>query len=298
MTNCFIEFLKKQDVEYREFFDISKNSSIKIGGIADIALLPDSSEKMKSVLSYMQCNGIEYCVVGNMTNLLPRDERYSRVLLLTSKLDRYFVAEKLCVAEAGVVFSGLISKLARISLGGAEELYGIPGSVGGMIYGNAGAYGKSIGSIVESAEVFDSSRLETVQLGSEDLNFAYRHSILKDRRYILLSATFRFKYAATEEIRRRIKFIIEKRRYSQPYGEPSLGSVFLRCDGIPISKLIDDLGLKGYKIGGAKVSEKHAGFIVNAGGATSADVKKLIDFLKDQIYLKYGLYAKEEIEYM
>ena len=298
MTNAFIDFLKEQDVEYQESFNMSKMSSIAIGGIARLAVMPNSEEKLIKTIDFIFDKSLPYTLVGRMTNILPVDDVYNGVLITTSNIRSYCVAENVCRAECGVSFSKLLVELAKLDFGGMEELFSIPGSVGGMVYGNAGAYGKSISDFIISARVYDVHQRNVYELRKADLDFKYRDSLLKKSGLVLLSANFLLEHKSCEDVTRRFSEIVDIRKRNQPYDSKSLGSIFKRKDGFPISKLIDTLGLKGTRIGGAVISEKHAGFIVNKGGATRSDVIDLIELIKTRLYVEYGIIAEEEIQFM
>lgn len=298
MTNCLIDFFKKQDVEYKEFFKISDISSIGIGGIARYALYPNTVQKLIRSVDYLNSRGVSFRVVGRMTNILSVSDVYDGVLILTNKLDRYCVAENTVSAECGVPLSKLIREMIKYDLGGAEALYGIPGSVGGAVFGNAGAFGLEISDIFISARIYRYDVGRTVILDKEQMSFSYRHSALEDIPALLLDAQIAFSRSDPALIKSRISDILAKRKSSQPYGELTLGSIFKRDEDLPISRLIDELGLKGFSVGGAKISEKHAGFIVNFGGASASDVLSLIKQVKEKLYSSYGIVAKEEIKYL
>lgn len=296
MLNHLLEFLKKQEIEYTEGLVISTVSYIKIGGVAACAAMPNSSVKLVKLVEYLNEEKIPYRIVGAMSNILPCDLYYRGVLVFTSKLCCYTVAENTVAADCGVRFSTLIRSLARLGVCLAPSLFGIPGTVGGMVYSNAGAYGASISDFLSSAAVYFKDTKEISTLDSSELDFSYRHSSLMGSGNVLLSAEFRTYLDEPDSILSRIGAVAEKRRSSQPCGMPSLGSVFKRAGDIPISMLIDKLGLKGLSIGGAKISEKHAGFIVNTGGATEQDFLSLVAIIKEKIYKEYGIIPEEEIE--
>ncbi len=298
MTECFLDFLNEQEVEYYRQYKISRLSSIGIGGNADIVAIPDTTEAMINLIRYLYKNRIKYKLVGSMTNILPTDADYNGVLIKTSRLAIYYTAENECVALCGAKTSRMLVELAALGLGGAEELYGIPGSVGGMIVGNAGAYGIEMADILLSVEVYDPITDTVRHIPKEELDFSYRNSALKGTELVILSARLSFKPKDRTESIKRIGEISALRKSTQPYNERSLGSIFKRCEGAPISHLIDKCGLKGCRVGGAEISKKHAGFIVNRGGATEKDVRALIEIIKNRLYSDYKIMPTEEIEYL
>ncbi len=298
MTDCIKRFLSLQDVEYSEKFDIARLSSIGIGGRAKIAAMPNTEEKLKAVIDFLFDRSLPYKIVGRMTNILPQDEDYDGVLILTNRLNRYSVNENACSAQCGVVFSKMLYEISALSLGGASTLYGIPGSVGGMIVNNAGAFGNEISDFIIGARIYDPRSKIIEYMPRDDLGFAYRSSNLRYSPLVIISADFSFIRSRENEIKNRLSEIITLRKSAQPYSEMSLGSIFKRTSDVSVGYLIDKLGLKGYSIGGAMISDKHAGFIVNSGGATADDVKRLITFIKTNIKNKYGTEIEEEIEFM
>lgn len=298
MTECFLDYLKKQDVEFKRFYNLKLKSSIKIGGACNTAVFPKSIYELISVLEFITENKLEFKLLGNMTNVLPRDDFYKGIIVFTSEINKYYVAENKACIECGALLSRVLRTLSNQNLGGCEELYGIPGSLGGILYSNAGAYGKSISDIFVSARVYSLTDYKICELSKSDFSFSYRHSVLKDRHFVLLDAVLQFEKSYKDIILERMSYYINRRKSEQPFGKPSLGSIFKRKDGVFISKLIDNLGLKGYSIGDAEISKKHAGFIINSGNAKASDVKKLIELIKSKLYASYGVIPEEEIEFL
>ncbi len=298
MTQCLIDFFKKQDVEYKRNLNISRLSSIGIGPTADLAVMPNDEAKLIKTIEFLKDNRIKHRVVGRMTNILFVDINYNGVLILTSKMTDYSVAENEITAQCGVSFSKMLSELSHRGIGICEELYGIPGSVGGMVFGNAGAFGKSISDCLISARLYFTEEKKIATLTADKMRFSYRNSLMKKKDTILLSASFKFCESDKDTLNSRMKEIMDLRKSSQPYGERSLGSIFKRYGDVPVSKLIDELGFKGYSVGGACVSKKHAGFIVNSGGATAEDVTVLINLIKARLHSSYGIAPEEEIQYV
>lgn len=296
MARSLFDYFKEQDVEIYKSLDISTVSSIGIGTVCDYAVYPHNEEEFLTVISFLEENSVKYFVIGRMTNILPCTEAYHGVIVFTSKMREYSVAENVASAECGMAFSLLLKKAAAHSLGGYEELFGIPGSVGGMVYNNAGAFGKSVSDCFLGARLFSLDDIKVTTVSSSDMQFSYRKSLLQNKRLLLLSAEFALARKDKTDISEAMRGAFLKRKNSQPTRDRSLGSVFKRCDGVPVSKLIDELGLKGFRIGGAEISKKHAGFIINIGGATSYDVLSLIQYIKEKIYKEYGIVAEEEIE--
>ncbi len=298
MTDSFLGFLKKQEVESYPLFDIKRVSPIGVGAQARLAVFPRSEEEFIKIIEFLVKNGERYKIVGKMTNILPSDEIYDGVLIFTAKLNKYFLSENTVYAECGVMFSALLSSLSDNSIAIQCELFGIPGSVGGMIYTNAGAFGGQISDCCESVKIYFPSENRISDISARDMEFSYRKQKFLGTDAVFLGASFRIFKEEREKIKERFSEFIERRRKTQPIGEMSLGSVFKRCEGTPVSLLVDRLGLKGASVGGALVSYKHAGFIVNSGGASSLDIKRLICKIKNEVYSQYGFIPEEEIEYL
>lgn len=296
MTRSLFDYFKEQDVEIYRSLDISAISSIGIGTVCDYAVYPHNEEEFLSVISFLEDNSVKYFVIGRMTNVLPCTESYRGVIVFTSKMQGYSAAENVVSAECGMAFSLLLKRAATDSLGGYEELFGIPGSIGGMVYNNAGAFGKSVSDCFLRARLFSLDDVKLISITSSDMQFSYRKSLLQNKRFLLLSAEFAFVRKDKTDISEAMRKTVSKRKNSQPTMDKSLGSIFKRHEGVPVSKAIDELGLKGFRIGGAEISKKHAGFIINVGGATSDDVLRLIEIIKVKILKEYGFVAEEEIE--
>ena len=299
MYNELFAYFREKDVEYKGNISLSSYSYVRIGGIVTVGVFPDTAEKLILTLRYLHTNGFPFCVIGKMTNLLANDGEYNGVAVFTHKIDSYRISEQLVSVACGTRLSRVISELSDHSLGGLEALFGIPGTVGGMIYSNAGAFGSEISDFLVSAQLYDIKCDRVYEVGRDELRLSYRHSSLKENKHLmLLEATLLFSKKDSIKIKEDIKSVSERRRSAQPLGEPSLGSAFKRCASAPVSKLIDDCGLKGYRVGGAEISSKHAGFIVNRGGATADDYKQILLYVKERIFQKYGMRIEEEIEFL
>ena len=298
MYNELSAYLAEKDVKYKGHIKLSEYSSVRIGGDIEIGIFPHTEQKLISVLSYLKEMSISFALFGNMTNVLADDSRFRGAVVFTRGVKSFRLNENVALAECGVSFSALISKMAEHSLGGLEPLFGIPGTVGGMIYSNAGAFGMEIADVLLYVRAYDIENNEVLTISKEDLGLSYRHSLFKDNKNLfILDAAFKFAHRESDKIFSDIRAISEVRRRKQPIEYPSLGSVFKRRDGIIPAKLIDESSLRGYRIGGAEVSEKHAGFIVNKGGATAGEFKCVVEHVKKTISQKYGVNLEEEIEY-
>lgn len=296
MFSDTIDFLKKQEVEYAENKDYSKKSYMKSGGVSALSAAPDSILKLTRIIQYLRTVNIRYKVVGRMSNTMLDEGVYQGVIIETHKLDRKNVAENTIKVECGARLSRTLWDMARRGYGGAEELMMIPGTVGGALYNNAGAHGKSISDFVSCADVYFPDCDEVRNLSICELNLGYRDSIFKSSGAILLSCVLKLSFDAYTSIFLRAEGFARKRRALQPLEYPSLGSVFMRCNGIGPGYYIEQSGLKGYRIGGAEISRKHAGFIINTGNATPADIKKLIEHARSVVKDRFNVDLKEEIE--
>lgn len=288
--------VKKWDVEYTENYEIEKYSTIGIGPFARLAIFPKKCSDFANCLLALYLEGYNFKVVGALSNVLFTGSFFDGVIVNTLKMNKYFVAENCVDVECGARMSKLIRQMAALSLGGLEALYGIPGSLGGMVYSNAGAYGASISDFLEYAAVLDLKAKKIRRLYKDELDFSYRHSAFCFENIFLLYARINFSNASKAETEEKLRAVIEKRKATQPYSEKSLGSIFKRQGDIPISRLIDEAGLKGLSVGDAEVSKKHAGFIINKRNASADDVIKLIALIKNELFSRYAVMPSEEIE--
>ena len=230
-----------------------------------------------------------------MTNLLVKSSLYNGVIIKTDKLQTKSLAESKATFLCGTKMSRAIRGMASIGLGGMEGLAGIPGTVGGMVRQNAGAFGYEMADRFIEAECYLVNEESMHTFSKEDMHFAYRKSVLSDS-VVLIAATFDFLPCPTEYILDKMRDFRDKRLASQPLEFPSLGSTFKRYNGQSAGHYVDRAGLKGVSVGGAQVSVKHAGFIINIGGATADDFLRLIDFVKKRVYSEFGIELEEEIE--
>ena len=296
--NELFDFLIKKDVKYDINQPMSQYTSVRIGGCASVVAFPKTEDQLVDLVRFLVQEKREYRVVGRMTNILPCDSEYEGVLISTKLMDRYTCRGTMVVAECGVPVSSLILRCARLNLGGLESLYAIPGSLGGMIVSNAGAYSAEIGDFVKSVRAYlpEVDRVQTI--GREKLDFSYRSSVFLQKYMIIISAELEFCESSFEIISDRLGKIRDKRSLSQPIDQPSLGSVFKKADGVSAGQIIDRCGLKGLRVGGAMVSTKHAGFIVNTGNATATDFRELIARIKREVYRQCAILLEEEISFM
>ena len=269
---------------------LAKYSSFRTGGKAANIIFPESTEEFATALR----ENPGAAVLGNLSNTLVLDGGIDGTVIITTKLNSVSVNGNTVTAAAGASLTSVAVAARDASLAGCEFLYGIPGTVGGGVFMNAGAYGGEIADIIENAVVFTPDGKVTT-LSKGDLDLGYRTSKLQSTRYILLSAAFSLQSGNREVISSAMDDLMNRRMTTQPLDKPSCGSTFKRPAGNFAGKLISDCGLKGMSVGGAQVSEKHAGFIVNSGGATSRDILDLVQLVKKTVFEKTGVLLEEEI---
>ena len=338
------DILGASNVKYNE--PMSKHTSFKVGGNADIFITVDSQEKLLKVLEFVKNNkfvkdkqtwqkedtynenkentreqSLPITIVGNGTNLLVKDGGI-RGLVIKYIANNYSIVDSnnanieenqskttnLGLSQANkedenyfvTVSSGMTNALlAKIlldnSLSGFEFAGGIPGTIGGAIYMNAGAYGAEMQNIVVSTKYLDLNTYEIKTIANNEHNFEYRKSIFQNLNTVILETTLKLQKGNKEEIKAKMQEYAEKRKATQPLDKPSAGSTFKRGTDFITAKLIDESGLKGYSIGGAQVSEKHAGFIINKGNATAKDIINLINYVKEKVYEKFEKTIEEEV---
>ncbi len=275
---------------------MSKHTSFRIGGGAEVMAFPKTREELAEILKTSALLDCKTAILGAGTNVLAPDEGISGlVICLKDCLDGMEQLDDTRIrVMAGVTMSRAAVFAANRGLSGLEFAHGIPGTVGGGVYMNAGAYGGEICQICESVEVMDRDG-NIRRLSNAAMSFSYRHSILEESSGIVLSADFALTKGSTEEIKARMKELIGKRSASQPLDLPSAGSAFKRPVGGYAAALIDQAGLKGYQVGSAAISSKHAGFAVNMGGATAEDVKTLLQQVSDKVFEHSGIRLEPEV---
>ena len=293
-TERFIRSISKSNVHYSENEDMRKNTSFKIGGIAPLIVYPDSAAQVSSVIRAANEYGIQYYTLGRGTNLLVRDEGIDFIFIKTTLMDTMKAEGCTLTAGAGCSDSRTACYALENSLTGLEFIHGIPGSIGGACYMNAGAYGSQMSDVVQSVEYVDADG-QICRLSGKELKFGYRQSAIGEGQ-VVCSVTMQLSHADPEGIRSRMNELINRRKASQQLEYPSAGSVFKRPEGYFAGKLIQDCGLKGCVSGGAQVSDKHAGFIINRGGATCKDVLDLIRRIQDEVFEKFGVHLQTEVK--
>ncbi len=273
---------------------LKKYTSFKIGGPADIFVSPMNIEEFIDIYSYVQEQKLPYFILGNGSNILVSDKGIRGVVINMTRLNKLECKDSVLTAQCGVLLEDLTLKAKELSLTGLEFAYGIPGSVGGAVTMNAGAYGGEIKDCFKSAKLLSKSG-EVVTMLSTDMNFGYRQSIIQTGDFIVLEATFELTKGNLNDITARMDELKEQRWLKQPMELPSGGSVFKRPEGHYTGKLVDDCDLRGYQIGGARISDKHCGFIVNQDNATANDVISLIKFTQATVLKGFGVTLEREL---
>ena len=285
-----------EGIELRFFEALSKHTSFRIGGDAEIMAFPKNAEELARILKVSALLDIKPAILGAGTNVLAPDEGVpGLVICLKDCLSGMEHPDQNRIrVMAGVTMTRAAVFAANLGLSGMEFAHGIPGTVGGGVFMNAGAYGGELKDICESVEVMNPDG-NLIVLSGDEMGFSYRHSILEEKPGIVVSAVFKLEAKPVEEIRSRMKELQAKRSASQPLDLPSAGSAFKRPAGAYAAALIDQAGLKGYAVGDAAISEKHAGFAVNLGNATASDMRALLQQVSDIVFEKSGIRLEPEV---
>ncbi|MCR5520338.1 MAG: UDP-N-acetylmuramate dehydrogenase [Lachnospiraceae bacterium] len=324
---------KLPQMKVREDVLLSSCTSFRTGGPADAAANPGNSKELGELLALCKQEGIPCYILGNGTNVLAPDEGFRGVVILTSEMREISIKEEtgndeetgindgttgndevtgikdgttgindektwIVKAGAGALFSALSLECAKKNLTGLEYARGIPGSVGGAVVMNAGAYGGEVKDSLISVTVMGEDGGKPFKMNADELELGYRHSVIPERRLVVLDAKFKLKSGDHDSIYGLMDELSARRREKQPLEYPSAGSTFKRPEGYFAGKLIEDAGLKGFGIGGAQVSEKHAGFVINSGGATSEDIENLIKEVQRQVFENSGVRLETEVRFM
>ena len=291
------KIIPKENIKENE--PMSKHTSFKTGGPVDYFIIAKTVEEIKNILQYAKERNIKIYIIGNGSNLLVSDEGIKGIALkiLIENIEITKSSYEVIVkVGAGVKTMALAQELKKHGITGFEELAGVPGTIGGANYMNAGAHGKEIKDILLETKVLNKETGEIEVLKNKEQDLKYRSSIFKNKKYIILETMLSLKNGKIEEIEKKMNEFLTQRKEKQTYEYPSAGSTFKRVDGYITAKLIDDCGLKGYQIGGAQISEKHAGFIINKKNATTKDIIDLIEYTKKKVYERFGVKIEEEVE--
>lgn len=297
MDQRFLKSVEEQIPELKVLVDepMKKHTTFRIGGPADFYVEPDEKQLIKLLRIAKECD-MPVTVVGNGSNLLVGDGGIRGLTVGIGKgLSKIEVSDNTITAGAGAILASAASKAADASLGGMEFAAGIPGSIGGAVVMNAGAYGGEIKDIIISATVLTADG-QVREIPKEELDLSYRHSCISEKGYIVLGAKLALTPKPQDEIRAEMAQLREKRVEKQPLEYPSAGSTFKRPEGYFAGKLVMDAGLRGYSVGDAQVSEKHCGFVINKGNAAAADVLTLIKDVQERVMEQFGVQLEPEVK--
>lgn len=301
--------INREKILYNE--PMKKYTTFKVGGPAECLIKIDNEEDLKEILKFAKEKNIEITIIGNGSNLLVLDGGIKGITLLiriegikileeskvrsNKELEEYKENKFIIEVKSGTKISILGQKLANLEIEGFEELSGIPGTIGGAVIMNAGAHGKEMKDIVKSVKCIDYTG-KVINFTNEEMQFSYRTSKLKNNKFIIIAVTLELNKGKKEEIQEKMKKFRDYRKEHQPIEYPSAGSTFKRGEDFITAKLIDEAGLKGFSIGNAEVSTKHAGFVINKGNATAQDILELIEYIKKVVYEKFGKELNLEIQ--
>lgn len=282
--------------EYSTDVLLKDYTSFKIGGNADVMVFPDTVSRLSAVFSFAKNESLPVLVIGKGSNMLVDDDGFKGVVINTCRLDKIeLIDDETIYCQSGASLSKLCRFALEHSLTGLEFAFGIPGTAGGAAYMNAGAYGGEMKDILVSCEHILSDGIGA-KFNAEELNLRYRHSVYSDSDMIITALILKLKKGDKAEIKAKMDELMSKRRDKQPLEYPSAGSTFKRPEGYFAGALIEQCGLKGFTVGGAQVSEKHAGFVINIGSATAADVCAVVKHCQQTVFEKVGVMLEPEIK--
>lgn len=288
------DFLKKHG-DYRDDRYFKELTTIKMGGAISHYVAPYNIPDLKEIISFARANAIPFKILGNGSNIIAGSSRYDGIVISLKRFDNYEIYNDQVYVESGVLAPYFSNVLAKSGLSGFEFASGIPGSIGGLIYMNAGAYKKEMADIVEEVTFLKDN--EVVTLKKDELNFAYRHSIFQDHpHWIVLSCKLKLTKKDPDEIKQLMEERFQRRLNTQPLDKPSAGSCFRNPEGKFAWELIDELGYRGKTINGVKVSEKHSNFIINDGDGKAEDYLKIVYDIQDKVKEKYNIKLIMEVE--
>lgn len=277
---------------------LSEHTTFEIGGPADLYVMPEDVDELRDVVTLCREKELPFFILGRGSDLLVSDEGYRGVIVgLSDGLTGVDIDDDHMTCEAGVSLKEAAEMACELGLTGLEFACGIPGTVGGACFMNAGAYDGCIADVLESVRVITPEG-DIKQLSCDELDFGYRQSRIRAEGLIVMEATFALRHGDPEQIRAKMDDLTARREEKQPLDMPSAGSTFKRPEGHFAGKLISDAGLQGYQVGGAAVSTKHAGFVVNLGGATAADVHAVIEHVQDEVERQFGVRMEPEVRFL
>lgn len=294
MNNFILELEKLNLGKIEKDILLSTLTTYKTGGIAKLVVYPNNINNLKQLLKLINKYNINYFILGKGSNTLFSDNEFNGVIIKLDKLNNFEIKQNEIYVESGMILSKLVQESVKNNLTGLEFAIGIPGTIGGAIYMNAGAYGSSISNIIKSVIILN-EKLQIEEIPLEKLKFDYRYSIFQaNKNLICVAANIKLEFGNHDEIASKIKENLLKRKNSQPLESPSAGSVFRNPEGNYAGKIIEELGLKGKNIGGAEISTKHANFIINKNNASSSDILNLIKLVQKAAKDKYKIDLKLE----
>lgn len=292
----FYALCEKNECKFRVTAELCDYTSFKIGGRADVMVFPDTLEKIKTIVSFANEQKLPVFLLGKGSNLLVSDEGVRGIVINTCEFDKIeLVDETTIVCQSGVSLMRLCRFALENSLTGLEFAFGIPGTAGGAAYMNAGAYGGEMKDVLVKCDHLD-AKGECGSFEGESLELGYRKSVYSDKNYVITSLTLKLRKGDSEEIKAKMNDLMSRRKDKQPLEYPSAGSTFKRPEGYFAGALIEQCGLKGFTVGGAQVSEKHAGFVINVGGATAKDVNELIAHCQKVVFENTGVTLEPEVK--
>lgn len=288
----------KSGCAVRESELLSKHTTFRVGGPADLFIDVKNSAALKLIISEIKKNNLPYFIIGNGSNLLVSDSGYRGVVIrLSGEFDSVKIIDNHMICGAGTSLAKVCVEAFKAGLSGLEFAWGIPGSCGGAVFMNAGAYGKEMSSVLVSAtHLNENNEIET--FNKNELELSYRNSVYSNNKFVIISLKLKLQKDNINDIKLRMQDYISRRKSKQPLEFPSAGSIFKRPPGYFVAPLIEKHGLKGEKIGGAMVSTKHCGFIINKNDATCKDILSLINKIKSKIYEKEGIKLKTEVKFL
>ena len=299
----------KYDQYYQDLIDLDvgvvlkdeplyKHTTFRVGGPAKLFVKVKDLESLILVIKYCRKHRIKLFVIGRGSNLLFSDKSFQGIIISLEQFNQYKINGNHVTAQCGVAMIRLAYDCAKVGLSGFEFMGGIPGNIGGGVFMNAGAYNSNIAEVLESVTILNEN-LELVTLSKDEMDFSYRHSAIQDhKKWIVIEASFVLTTKTVAEVKDLLDRRKERRMASQPWSQPSAGSVFRNPEGMSAWKLIDDAGLRGYEIGGAQVSPKHSNFIVNNGYASAKDIYDLIFYVQKQVKEKFSILLKPEVRFI
>lgn len=294
MNNFILELEKLNLEKIEKDISLSTLTTYKTGGIAKLVVYPNNINNLKQMLKLIHKYNIKYFILGKGSNTLFSDKEFNGVIIKLDKLNNFKIKQTEIYVESGMILSKLVQASVKNELTGLEFAIGIPGTIGGAIYMNAGAYGNNMSNIVKSVIVLN-EKFQIKEIPLEKLKFDYRYSIFQDNKNLIcVAANIKLEHGNHDEIASKIKENLLKRKNSQPLEYPSAGSVFRNPEGNNAGKIIEELGLKGKNIGGAEISTKHANFIINKNNASSSDILNLIKLVQKEVKDKYKIDLKLE----